>query len=281
MNQRPLVSVEWLESQRGDKNLCIVDGSWHMPAEQRDAQAEYSAGHIPGAVFFDIDEHSAAGDLPHMMPQPLDFAESAGALGLLPGNTVVVYDTKGLFSAARVWWMLRTFGFSDVKILDGGLPAWSKAGLPLDSGKVALSSVTPAINFAADAVVDASQVLAASDSRSAQILDARSQGRFDGVDPEPRAGLRGGHIPNSVCLPFTELLDSDARLKSNEALAAVFDSLGIDGSKPVITSCGSGVTAAILTLGLYCIGRNDIALYDGSWTEWGGRSDLPVGTAVG
>lgn len=275
MSTRPIVSAEWLHSRLPDNSISVVDASWHLPPEQRDAHAEYLKGHIPGAVFFDIDAISTPGDLPHMMPADAFFAECAGNLGLAKSNTVVVYDTKGLFSAARVWWMLTVAGYSDVKILDGGLPAWLDAGFSLESGEVSVVPVVVEIAVSGDSVVDASAVLEASGSRSAQILDARSQGRFDGVDPEPRAGLRGGHIPGSLCLPFTELL-SDGKLKPQEQLREVFKAHGVTNDTPVYTTCGSGVTAAILTLGLYCTGRNDTSLYDGSWTEWGGRDELPV-----
>ncbi len=275
MNQRPLVTVEWLESKLTE--VSVVDGSWHLPTENRDGKAEYLEGHIPGAVFFDIDRISAPGDLPHMMPTASNFSTSAAALGLGRDKTVIVYDTKGLFSAARVWWMLRVSGFTDVRILDGGLPAWLKAGMSLEQGAVSVDHTDCVVELDAAASVDSAQVLAASNNDNAQILDARSQGRFDGVDPEPRAGLRGGHIPGSLCLPFTRLLE-DGKLKPNDLLREAFAAHGVVENKPVITSCGSGVTAAILTLGLHCIGRDDTALYDGSWTEWGGRSDLPVVT---
>lgn len=275
MNERPIVSVNWLQSRLSDKTISIVDGSWHLPPEQRNAHEEFLRGHIPGAVFFDIDAISTIGELPHMMPSAAFFAESVGNLGLAKDNTVVVYDTRGLFSAARVWWMLTVFGYDDVKILDGGLPAWLDAGFTLESGEVTVQPVVVEATVTQGSVVDASQVLEASESRSAQILDARSQERFDGLAPEPRAGLRGGHIPGSLCLPFTELLDN-GKLKPQDQLREVFKAHGVAGGTPVFTTCGSGVTAAILTLGLRCIGRDDTSLYDGSWTEWGGRDELPV-----
>ncbi len=275
MTQRPLVTVDWLETKLAE--VSVVDGSWHLPPENRDANLEYLEGHIPGTKFFDIDRISASGDLPHMMPSANDFAKSIAVLGLDKGKTVIVYDTKGLFSAARVWWMLRAFGFTDVRILDGGLPEWLKAGMPLEQGDVSVDRTESAFVLDVAVVVDSVQVLAASINDSAHILDARSQGRFDGVDPEPREGLRGGHIPGSLCLPYTMLLD-DGKLKSNDHLKEIFAAHGVVEGKPVITSCGSGVTAAVLTLGLHCIGRNDTSLYDGSWTEWGGRPDLPVAT---
>ena len=278
-NQRPLVSVEWLAQHLFDENLGIVDGSWHLPTEKRDPYQEYLAGHIPGAVFFDIDRVSTPSDLPHMVPSAEMFAESAGTLGLSENKTVVVYDSKGLFSAARVWWMFRLFGFTDVRILDGGIPAWLDAGHSLAQGVPVIEKVSVTSTLKIGAVVDAAQVLQASEQRSAQILDARSRGRFNGTEPEPRAGLRGGHIPGSICLPFNELLDNGS-LKPNDALREAFDHSGLTDESPVITSCGSGVTAAILTLALHCIGRDDTALYDGSWTEWGANAELPVDQAA-
>lgn len=280
MNNRPVVSVDWLYANSSDESVRIVDASWHLPPENRNAHAEYLQQHIPGAVFFDIDTISTPSDLPHMLPGAGVFAQAAGDLGLQKDQSVVVYDSKGLFSAARVWWTLSVFGFEDVRILDGGLPAWEQAGYKLDSGEadVETTSVEPAnaeTLLANNAVVDAAQMLKASEDASAVILDARSQGRFDGHDPEPRAGLRGGHIPGSACLPYTRLLN-DGRLKSDDELRAIFAEFDLSADKPVYTTCGSGVTAAILSLGLHCIGMSNISLYDGSWTEWGGREDLPV-----
>ena len=275
MSSRPIVSVDWLQSRLSDGSVCIVDASWHLPPENRDAHAEYLQSHIPGAVFFDIDAISTPGDLPHMLPAPEVFTESVAKLGLQKNKTVVIYDSKGLFSAARVWWTLTRFGFEQVKILDGGLPAWLQAGFNTESGEVSVAQVSVQATLAEASVVNAEQVRQASESDSAEILDARSQGRFDGKDPEPRKGLRGGHIPGSKCLPFTALLN-DGKLKSDNELREIFTALNLSADKPVYTTCGSGVTAAILTLGLHCIGVHNTALYDGSWTEWGGREDLPV-----
>lgn len=282
MNKRPLVTVDWLASRINENSVQVVDGSWHLPTAGRNAHAEYLERHIPGAVFFDIDAISAPGDLPHMLPTDEVFAAAVGKLGLAQDSTVVVYESEGLFSAPRVWWTLRIFGFKDVRILNGGLTAWSDAGNRIEEGEVAVNETTITPVFQSHAVVDASQVLKESNARiagrgRAQILDARSPGRFNGIDPEPRAGLRGGHIPGSVCLAYTRMLDN-GNLKSNDQLQQVFAEHGVDDDLPVITSCGSGVTAAILTLALHCIGRDDTAIYDGSWTEWGGRTELPVAT---
>ena len=275
MSNRPVVSADWLHSRLSDDSVCIVDASWHLPPEKRNAHTEYLQAHIPGAVFFDIDAISTPSDLPHMMPTTECFAQAAGKLGLQKDKAVVVYDSKGLFSAARVWWTLSVFGFEDVRILDGGLPAWQQAGFALDSSEVNPEPVIVEAVFESGAVVDAAQVLAASSANSALILDARSQGRFDGQDPEPRHGLRGGHIPGSQCLPFTRLL-SDGKLKPDDELKVIFAEFGLSADKPVYTTCGSGVTAAILALGLHCIGTHNTSIYDGSWTEWGGREELPV-----
>jgi len=278
MNTRPLVTVEWLHSHLADNNVCVVDGSWHLPTENRDGHAEYLEAHIPGAVFFDIDAISTPSDLPHMMPSARVFSDAASQLGLSQSDTVVVYASAGSFSAARVWWTLKVFGFQDVRLLNGGLPAWQAVGYAVEKGDVVVAPTVVNATMQSNAVVDAAQVLKASDTGASQILDARSYSRFAGVAPEPRAGLRGGHIPGSVCVPFTELF-SDGELLSNPLLEKVFEEHGVAKNKPLITSCGSGVTAAILTLALHCIGRDDCAVYDGSWTEWGGRTDLPVATS--
>ena len=275
MSSRPIISVEWLQSHLSDDSVCIVDATSFLPTEQRDAHAEYLQKHIPGAVFFDIDAISTPGDLPHMLPTAEVFATAAGKLGLQKDKTIVVYDAKGLFSAARVWWTLSIFGFENVRVLDGGLPAWEQAGFKLASGEVSVEPVFVEVSLDKNAVVDAGQVLHASESGSAEILDARSRGRFDGIDPEPRQGLRGGHIPGSKCLPFTTLLNN-GKLKSDDELKEIFATLNLASDKPVYTTCGSGVTAAVLTLAMHCIGICNTALYDGSWTEWGGREDLPV-----
>lgn len=278
MSSRPIVTVEWLQSHLDDSSVCIVDATSYLPTENRDAKAEYLEKHIPGAVYFDIDAISTPADLPHMVPTAEIFSASAGALGLQKDKTIVVYDAKGLFSAARVWWTLSIFGYEKAVVLDGGLPAWEQAGFALESGKVEVKSVLVDATMRQGVVVTAEQVLHASETGVAEVLDARSQGRFDGHDPEPRKGLRGGHIPGSKCLPFTLLLDN-GKLKTNDELEKIIASVNLEKGKPVYTTCGSGVTAAVLTLALHCVGNDNTALYDGSWTEWGGRADLPVHTS--
>ena len=275
---RWLVSTDWLAQRLNAPGIVVVDASYFLPTQKRDAHAEYRAGHIPDAVFFDIEEvsdHST--DLPHMLPGPGQFGEAAGALGIGDGDMVVAYDSVGLFSVARVWWTFRLFGAKSVYILDGGLPKWKAEGRALETGdtKRAAKKFTAAIN--ADAVATLDHVRAASIDKSAQVVDARSAERFAGKAPEPRPGLRAGHIPGSFNVPYDRVLDN-GRLSSRERVTAAFTSAGVDLDKPIITSCGSGVTAAILSFALELIGKEPKALYDGSWAEWGSRSDVPIAT---
>lgn len=273
-----LVSTEWLARHLDAPDVRTVDASWYLPDAGRDPKAEYAEAHIPGAVYFDIDEIAdAASDLPHMLPSPEKFASRVRELGLGDGNRIVVYDGAGLFSAARVWWMFRVFGHDDVAVLDGGLPKWVAEGRPVE----ALAPMPRERHFTARMntlmVRDIEQVRANIEGGREQVLDARSAERFAGRAPEPRKGLRGGHIPNSLNLPYGELLDpATGTMLPAEALAARIGAAGVDMSKPVVTTCGSGVTAAILYLGLHLLGHAELALYDGSWTEWGGREDTPV-----
>ena len=279
MNRRPLVSVDWLREHLHDDDVRVVDASWHMPATGRAASVEFYAAHIPGAVYFDIDAHAAPVPLPHMLPDSDSFAHAAASLGLSEQHRIVVYDTAGIFSAARVWWMFRHFGAAKAVVLDGGFPAWLKSGAPVhnNTSPPETSRFNPAVSGTHYAVAEASDVLQASTSGLAQILDARSQARFTAEEKEVRQGLRSGHIPGSWSLPFTDLVD-DGFLKSDEMLRQLLQDRGIDLDRPMITTCGSGVTAAIINLAMECLGVDDVALYDGSWTEWGGLPELPVET---
>jgi thiosulfate/3-mercaptopyruvate sulfurtransferase len=273
---RWLKSTEWLAEHLRDRNVVVVDGSMFLPTQKRDAHAEYLAGHIPGAVFFDIDAISDnSTELPHMLPGAGQFGEAVGALGIGDGDTVVVYDSLGLYSAARVWWTFRIFGATNVFILDGGLPKWKAEKRLLETGdtKKTPKKFHAEMNVAPVAML--ADVRMALTDQSSQIVDARSAERFAGKAPEPRPGLRSGHMPGSFNVPFDRVLEN-GRLASPEHIKEAFTSAGVDLNKPIITSCGSGVTAAILTFALESIGRTPKGLYDGSWSEWGARPDVPV-----
>ncbi len=273
-----LVSADWLEEHLKEPGLSIVDASWYLPAQNRNAMAEYEAGHIPRAVFFDqdavVDPDSG---LPHTLPDARTFARHAGSMGIAVNDTIIVYDGPGLFSAPRVWWMFRVMGATDVKILDGGFDRWKREGRPVTDEP---TKIAPDLF---DAVLDETRVASLEDmlgvveGGDSQIADARPAGRFAGADPEPRAGVRGGHMPGAKNLPAT-LLSRDGSLLAPDELRQKFEAAGIDLDKPVVTSCGSGVTAAIITLALETLGHSSNRLYDGSWTEWGSRSDTPVET---
>ena len=275
------VSVDWLAGQIGQKNLVILDGSWHMPDSGRDAFEEYKKAHIPGAIYFDID--AAADDftdLPHMLPAVSEFNEICEAAGITSNSHIVVYDSYGLFSAARVWWTFRAFGHEKISILKGGLPAWEKAGHTVESGIHEPKAGHYEAIWEDQLIADVEQVRMAAEKGTATILDARPAARFDGSAPEPRPEVRSGHMPGAYNLPFGSLVDAEnGCLKSGDDLKAVFDALGVDfAEKPVITSCGSGITACILSLGLHELGYSS-KVYDGSWTEWGSRLDTPVVTS--
>ncbi|SNX72842.1 thiosulfate/3-mercaptopyruvate sulfurtransferase [Cereibacter ovatus] len=274
---RTLVSTDWLAAHLRDPDLRIIDASWYLPAAGRDARAEYQAEHIPGARFFDIDEIAdLRSALPHMAPPVEKFISRMRAMGIGDGHQVVVYDGAGILSAPRVWWTFRLMGKTDVAVLDGGLPKWKAEGHPLEDLPPITRDRHMTVQRQAGLVKDVTQVAHASKLGEAEIIDARSEGRFKGVEPEPRPGLRGGHIPGSKNVPFQTLLNGDGTMKAPDALRAAFDAAGVDLAKPAITTCGSGVTAAVLSLALEILGHRNHALYDGSWAEWGMYDDLKV-----
>lgn len=277
--QARLVTAEWLAGEIDKPDVVVVDASWHMPTEKRNGHAEFLAGHIPGAVFFDQDKIvDPESDLPHTLPSAEDFAAAVGKLGIAADKRIVVYDAHGIQTAPRVWWMLRLFGAEDVAVLDGGYPAWIAGERPVETGE----STRLGTHFAAtpklDAVADVEQVKQALDRGSAtQVVDARPSSRFKGLVAEPRPGLRSGHMPGAISVPMTELVENGT-FKDDTDLKAVFAEAGVHLDRPVITTCGSGVTAAVLAFGLTRLGVEDVKLYDGSWSEWGARADLPVET---
>jgi len=276
---KTLVSTDWLAKHLRDPDLRILDASYYLPDAGRDGQAEYAAAHIPGARFFDIDDVAdSRSSLPHMAPEPEKFISRMRRMGIGDGHQVVVYDGAGLFSAARVWWLFRLMGQMDVAVLDGGLPKWQAEGRSVEDMPPMTRDRHLTVRRQAHMVRDVTQVAQASKLGTRQIVDARSPARFRGDAPEPRAGLRAGHIPGSRNVYYADLLNADGTMKDPDALGAVFVAAGVDLDQPVITSCGSGVTAAILSLALERLGKSDHALYDGSWTEWGQSPTMPIAT---
>lgn len=276
-----LVSTQWLAERLNAPDIVILDASYYLPDAGRDARAEYDEQHIPGAIFFDIDEISdPASDLPHTMPPPEMFSSRMRKMGIGDGMRIVVYDGAGLFSAARAWWMFRTFGKTDVAILDGGFPKWLAEGHPVeDMPPPRRQERHFTARYSASSVRAKAEVASAISDGSAQIADARSPARFLAQEPEPRPGMRGGHMPGARNVHYKTLLNPDGTVKGTDQIASVFTEAGIDLGKPVITSCGSGVTAAILSLGLTLTGHAPHSLYDGSWAEWGSDPDTPIETS--
>ncbi|MHB1217581.1 MAG: 3-mercaptopyruvate sulfurtransferase [Alphaproteobacteria bacterium] len=275
-----IVSTDWLAKELGAPDLRVVDASWYLPQQKRDAKAEYAAHHIPGAIYFDIDLISDSSiPLPHMLPSPEQFARQMGELGIGDGDRVVCYDGAGLFSAARAWWMLRAMGHANIAVLDGGFPKWLAEKRPVEAGRAQSQPRRFSPRPDKRLIRSIEQVRNNLNTHREQVLDARARGRFKGTEPEPRPGVRSGHIPGAANLPYNELLDpKTGTVLPKDQLIARFEAEGIDLSKPVVTSCGSGVTASALALGLYLVGRADAAVYDGSWSEWGARTDTPVET---
>jgi thiosulfate/3-mercaptopyruvate sulfurtransferase len=274
-----LVSTQWLAAHLRDPDLRVIDASWYLPAMARDAKAEYAAGHIPGARFFDIDDIADhRSDLPHMAPPPEKFISRMRTMGVGDGHQVVIYDGAGMLSAPRVWWTFRLMGKRDVAVLDGGFPKWRAEGRPIEDLPPLIRDRHMTVTRQNQLVRDVTEVARASKLGDHTIIDARPAARFSGEAAEPRPGLRKGHMPGAVNLPYPDLLNGDGTMKAPAALREAFELAGVDLAKPAITTCGSGVTAAILSLALERIGKTDHALYDGSWAEWGMYADLPIAT---
>ncbi|WP_194097856.1 3-mercaptopyruvate sulfurtransferase [Marivivens aquimaris] len=276
---KTLVSTEWLAAHLKDPELRVLDASWFLPTADRDPKAEFAAEHIPGARFFDIDEISdLRSDLPHMAPPVEKFMSRMRAMGVGDGHQVVVYDGAGLFSAARVWWLFRLFGIKNVAVLDGGLPKWKAEGHPVTDEEPVIRDRHMITSVQKNLIKDVTEVARAAKLRDHEIIDARAANRFSGEAAEPRPGLRSGHIPGAKNVPFGNVLNDDGTMKDADALRQTFEAAGVNLDKPAITSCGSGVTAAVLCLALERMGKTDYSLYDGSWSEWGMYADLPIET---
>lgn len=264
-----------------NRDCKVIDATWYMPEPMRNAYQDYLSAHIPGAQFFDIDDVTQKStDLPHMLPTPNDFAAAMSAMGISNTDPIIVYDQSPVRTAARLAWMLKAFGHHDIAILDGGLESWRNEGLPLEAGQTQPHKASYTANVSDQFFCDWKAVKAATSCPSDQIIDARAADRFQGLVVEPRAGLRSGHIPSSGNLPFGRLFDASGCYKSNDEIIAEFEKAGIDMDKPIITSCGSGITACVLAVALEKVGKKDVTVYDGSWTQWGGRDDLPIETGV-
>ncbi|AMM86725.1 3-mercaptopyruvate sulfurtransferase [Martelella sp. AD-3] len=275
---RFVVSPDWVTERLNRPDFSVIDASWYLPAHNRDGKAEYAEGHIPGAVFFDHDEIAdTTTGLPHSLPAPEFFAAEMGKRGISERHAIVVYDGPGFFSAPRLWWLLRVMGASDVYVLNGGFDGWKANRHPVETERPEPKPATFTPRLAADRVTSFSAMRDIVASGSHQIADARGPGRFAAEEPEPRPGMRAGHMPGAKNLPATAF-SKDGRFLSNDELKALFDEAGLDLARPVVTSCGSGVTAAIITLALESLGHEDNSLYDGSWSEWGGRDDTAIVT---
>jgi thiosulfate/3-mercaptopyruvate sulfurtransferase len=277
----PLVTTAWLAEEIGKPDLIVFDATKYLPNEDKDGRVEFAKAHIPGARYFDIDDVADPDtDLPHMVPSAGRFAKLLGAMGVNNDSRVVFYDQKGLASAARGWWLMGLFGHDRAAVLDGGLPKWTREGRPTEAGEPRPTGEAASFrpDLRATRLRGVGDLLRNVDSQAELVLDARAAGRFTGSVPEPRAGMRSGHIPGSASLPYTDLLNADGTFKPVEQIRTRLQAAGVDGTRPIVTSCGSGVTACILTLGLRLAGLPDGAVYDGSWSEWGGRSDTPVET---